>query len=70
MEIPTRTEQYLRTRVDEGVMELRALNRRYAEEPWLEPATAERSHAEIERLLRQAVTLLAKHADKKNTPGG
>lgn len=61
-----RTDQYLRTRVDEGVMELRALNRRYAAEPWLKPATAERSYAEILVLLRQAVTLLAKHADKES----
>jgi hypothetical protein len=53
-------------RVDESVMELQALNRRYAEQPWLKPASAERSFAEIERMLRQAVTLLAKHADTQN----
>lgn len=59
-------EAIWQARLDETRMELRALNRRYREEPWLAPADAGRSHLEIRELLRQAVTLLAKHADTQN----
>jgi hypothetical protein len=59
-------EAIWQARLDETRMELRALNRVYRERRDLAPEHAGRSHLEIREMLRQAVTLLAKHADNKS----